>query len=234
MSARLPLPRVWIARRFWIVGALVCTLIAAPLLVQREDASASGPVIAVIGDSISARYDDSPGSDRQAWWSVVGRNYGAHVTTFAESGSGYVRNGHACTGTRFADRLTDVARAEPTIVIVEGGRNDWAFCKDGGFALTTDALLRKSVDEFFTKLKRAVASGTTIIVLGPPWGSKQVEEQARVSAIIKQAARRHDLTFIATDGVFTGDRTLDGIHPNRAGSMALGKTVIQALGPKLT
>lgn len=204
-----------------------------PVLAQRDGASASGPVIAVIGDSISARYDDSPGSDKQAWWSVVGRHYGAHVETFAESGSGYVRNGHACTGTRFIDRLDEVADAEPTIVIVEGGRNDWAFCTDGGFALTTDALVKSSVEVFFTKLKQVIAPGTTIVVLGPPWGSEQAEMQARVSGIIEEAARRHQLRFISTEGVFIGDRTLDGIHPNHAGSMALGNTVVMALGPKL-
>lgn len=227
MAARLPLPRVW------IVLSLLCILVTAPFLLQRGGASASGPVIAIIGDSISARYDDSPGSQMQAWWSVMGRHYGAHVNIFAESGSGYVRNGHACSGTRFVDRLDDVAATEPTIVIIEGGRNDWAYCKGDGVALTTDALVTSSVDDFFTKLKQAVVPGTTIIVLGPPWGPEQPEEQARVSAIVETAALRHRLRFIATDGVFDGDRTIDGIHPNRAGSTALGNTVVKALGPDL-
>ncbi|MDQ3157742.1 MAG: SGNH/GDSL hydrolase family protein [Actinomycetota bacterium] len=228
MSARLPLPRVW------IVIVLLCTLLLAPLVLQRVTASASGPGIAVIGDSISARYNDDPGSDQQAWWSVVGRHYEAPVTIFAESGSGYVRPGGLCDGTRFGDRVADVAKSAPRIVIVEGGRNDWAFCTAGHrLAQASNARVKVSVDRFLTKLQRALAPNTTIYVLGPPWGTVSASQRSRVTAIIRSSAQRHHMRFIDTHGVFDGGGTIDGTHPNRAGSMALGTRVVDAIGARL-
>lgn len=239
MSARLPFHLDWPFRRvrplprLWIVIVLVCTLLIAPLVLQRVTASASGPGIAVIGDSISARYDDDPGSTDQAWWSVVGRHYGAPVSVFAESGSGYARAGHHCSGTRFADRLAAVAKATPTAVIVEGGRNDWAFCTGDSFPETTDAMVRTAVDRFLTRLQVAVDPRTKIIVLGPPWGPANASQQSRITSIIKASANRHQMMFIDTQGVFEDGRTVDGTHPDLAGSLALGNTVIKAIGPQL-
>ena len=77
--------------RLWLMVALFCVIVLAPLTVQRVKASAGGPTVAVIGDSITARYHDQPGDARPGWWSVVGRNYRVHVTTSAPSGSGFVR-----------------------------------------------------------------------------------------------------------------------------------------------
>lgn len=227
MTARLPVLRVW------IVIALVCTLLLAPLVLQRVTASASGAGIVVIGDSISERYNDDPGSAEQAWWSVVGRHYEATVTTFAESGSGFVRLGHRCTGTRFRDRLAEVAKSAPKIVIVEGGRNDSAFCKRETLAESSNAMVRVAVDRFLTNLQNALDPNTTIYVLGPPWGSLNASERSRITSIIKSSAQRHHMRFIDTRGVFNGNRTIDGIHPNRAGSVALGNRVIKGIGPRL-
>ena len=227
MSARLPLPRVW------IVVVLLCTLLAAPLVMQRETASASGPRIAVIGDSISARYNDRQGSAQQAWWSVVGRRYQAPVTVFAESGSGYVRPGGLCNGTRFRDRVADAVKSSPTVVIVEGGRNDWAYCAGRQVTQASDARVKSAVDRFLTKLQRALDPKTTIYVLGPPWGTVSATQKNRVTSIIKSSTQRHHMRFIDTTGVFNGDRTIDGTHPNRAGSMALGNRVVARIGLRL-
>ncbi|MGZ5368874.1 SGNH/GDSL hydrolase family protein [Aeromicrobium sp.] len=227
MSARLPLPRVW------ILTAMMCAFLVAPLVFQGGTASASGPSIAVIGDSISARYNDDPGSARQAWWSVVGRHYEAPVTIFAESGSGYVRPGGLCDGTRFGDRLADVVESDPQVVIVEGGRNDWAYCNDLEITQASNASLKASVDRFLTELQRSLDPRTTIYVLGPPWGTVNASEQSRVTSIIESSARRHYMRFIDTQGVFDGARTIDGTHPNRAGSLALGDRVVEGIGSQL-
>jgi len=227
MTARLPVLRVW------IVIALVCALLLAPLVLQRVTASASGAGIVVIGDSISDRYNDDPGGAEQAWWSVVGRHYEATVTTFAESGSGFVRLGNRCTGTHFGHRLADVAKSSPKVVIVEGGRNDWSFCHRDAIAQTSNAMVKTSVDRFLTNLQNALDPNTTIYVLGPPWGSVNASEQSRITSIIKSSAQRHHMKFIDTRGVFNGNRTIDGTHPNRNGSMALGNRVIKGIGPQL-
>lgn len=239
MSALPPFQLDWHFRgvrplsRVWIVIALVCTLLTAPLALQRVTASASGPGIVVIGDSISARYNDDPGSSDQAWWSVVGRHYGASVAVFAESGSGYSRAGRHCTGTRFVDRLAAVDEATPKVVIVEGGRNDWAFCTGGSYSETTDTMVRTAVDRFLTTLQVTVDPQTKIIVLGPPWGPSNASQQRRITSIIKASADRHQVMFIDTQGVFEGGHTVDGTHPDLAGSLELGKRVIDAMGAHL-
>lgn len=227
MAARFPVPRMW------IVFALVCTLLIAPLALLRVTASASGPGIVVIGDSITARYDNDPGSDTQGWWSIVGRHYGAHVTTFAQSGSGYGRPGLRCSGTRFVDRLGDVTKSAPKVVIVEGGRNDWSFCTGNALSETTDAMVKVAVDGFLTRLRKALAPHTPIYVLGPPWGHADALQRSRITSIIEASAKSHHMRFIDTQAVFDGGRTVDGIHPNREGSVALGQRVIKAIGPQL-
>jgi len=212
---------------------LCCVLLVAPTVLQRVTASASNPGISVIGDSISARYNDDPRSAQQAWWSVVGRHYEAPVTIFAESGSGYVRPGSLCTGTRFGDRVADVAKTAPRIVIVEGGRNDWAYCAGQGIFRASDTRVKAAVDHFLSKLQRALDSSTTIYVLGPPWGTTGAAERNRLTSIIRASARSHHMFFIDTRGVFDGGRTVDGTHPNRAGSKALGDRVIEGIGAEL-
>ncbi len=82
--------------------------------------------IVVVGDSITARYNDKPGDAMQGWWSIVGRHYDAKVTTYAQSGSGYLRPGQLCTGNRFIDRQQAFTGEAPSLFIIEGGRNDWA------------------------------------------------------------------------------------------------------------
>ncbi|MEO6472231.1 MAG: SGNH/GDSL hydrolase family protein [Aeromicrobium sp.] len=227
LRLRFPVPRMW------LMVALFCVIVLAPLAVQRVKASAGGPTVAVIGDSITARYNDEPGDASQGWWSVVGRHYGVHVETYAQSGSGFVRPGLECVGDRFGDRLANLKRHPPRIVFVEGGRNDWAMCSGHSLALTTNSQLRIAVDRFLTNLKGAVRPQTLIYVLGPPWGPTNAGQRGRVTAIIKSSAYRHHVHFIDTAGVFPASNVIDGIHPNRAGSVALGERVIDTIGPKL-
>lgn len=228
MKTRSPVSRV----RF--VVALLGFILVAPFFpAERVSASATAPRVAVIGDSITARYNDKAGNAKQAWWSIVGRNYGARMTIYAQSGSGFQRPGLRCTGNRFPDRLAALKKLPPKIVIVEGGRNDWARCTDHGMERTSNKRVKKAVDSFLTKLKKAVPPQTKIYVLGPPWGSKDTAHRGRITRIVKASAKKHHMTFIDTAGVFNKRRVVDGIHPNRAGSVALGKLVIRAIGPTL-
>ncbi len=227
MNARLPLPRVW------ILITLVCALLTVPLAFERVSASADSGRVAVIGDSITARYNDHPGNAKQGWWSFVGRKYHVEVKTFAQSGSGYVRQGNSCTGNRFGDRLAAVKTYKPTVVFVEGGRNDWAYCTNGKFRRASNALIKKSVDSFLTELTESVPAGTKIYVLGPPWGPTGLDQRERVTAIVKASARAHRMSYVSTRGTFSNAHVVDGIHPNRAGSLMLSHKVIKVIGPKL-
>ncbi|MCW2788372.1 MAG: hypothetical protein JWQ91_2505 [Aeromicrobium sp.] len=225
------------ATRRSVAIALVIATIVAPFMAwqgaqggEKEALSALAPQgIVVVGDSISARYDDEVGGEDQAWWSITGRRFNANVTTYAQSGSGYLRPGRRCTGDRFIDRTPAYAGDAPSILIVEGGRNDWSRCDDGLFVPSTDAEVQHAVDTYLDVLQGWLPRSTRIIVLGPPWGPFDPENGQRVTAIIEAEAKAHGLQFISTTGALTASRVVDGIHPNRAGSVAIARKVIAAL-----
>lgn len=231
------MPRPRFTTRTPITIGLALALAIGPFLLwqgaqggQAHPASTLAPQgITVVGDSITARYNDSPGNEHQGWWSIVGRTFGADVTTYAQSGSGYLRPGRRCTGDRFIDRTDAYSGDAPSILIVEGGRNDWASCVGGRFRPASSALLEHAVSTYLTTLQTHLPSSTRIIVLGPPWGPFQPKDGRRITTVIRSQAEAHNLQFIDLSGTLTADRVIDGIHPNRAGSAAIARRVVSAL-----
>lgn len=225
------------ATRRSVVIAFVLALVVGPFVAwqgaqgdQTREVSALAPHgIVVVGDSITARYDDEPGDARQGWWSVTARHFRADVRTYGQSGSGYLRPGLLCTGNRFIDRSPAFTGKAPSLFIVEGGRNDWARCVDGVFVPSTDAEVRHAVDTYLDVLQTYLPRSTRIIVLGPPWGPLDRPNGRRITAIVRAEAHAHGIEFISTAGALTPDRVLDGIHPNRDGSLAIARRVIRAL-----
>ncbi|TXL62029.1 SGNH/GDSL hydrolase family protein [Aeromicrobium terrae] len=186
--------------------------------------------IVVVGDSITARYNDEPGDAEQGWWSIVGRHFGAHVTTYAQSGSGYLRQGKQCSGDRFIDRPQAFRHTAPSLFIVEGGRNDWSICLEGQHVPATDQQIAEAVDHYLDVLQRQLPRSTRIVVLGPPWGPESPWDGKRVTSIVHTAAQRHGLKYVSTTGTLDDPaRVVDGVHPNRDGSTALAERVISAL-----
>lgn len=229
----------WTGRRAPILIALVLVTFVAPFLAwqsaqggERRVPSTLAPHgIVVVGDSITARYNDTPGDPNQGWWSIVGHRYHADVTTFAQSGSGYLRPGRQCTGNRFIDRQEAFTSRAPSLFIIEGGRNDWSTCDHGFYVPASDAVIAHAVDRYLTTLQTFLPRSTRIIVLGPPWGPLDPPDGVRVTRIIHAAAIQHHVQFISTTGALTSGRVVDGIHPNLIGSQAIAKRVIHALGP---
>ncbi|MGA8987035.1 SGNH/GDSL hydrolase family protein [Aeromicrobium sp.] len=185
--------------------------------------------IVVVGDSITARYNDKPGDARQSWWSITADQVDADVTTFAQSGSGYLRPGEACTGDRFIDRTLAYVGPAPSVFIVEGGRNDWSVCRGSRQVTAPDPQINHAVDRYLDTLQTYLPSRTRIIILGPPWGPLDPTNGLRVTSIIQSQARSHGLQFVSMRGALTGERVVDGVHPNRAGSLAIARRVIHAL-----
>lgn len=220
--------------RILVVVATTVALLAAWQSARGgEQPTASGPFqhgIVVVGDSITAEYNDEPGHPREAWWSMVGRHFGAHVTTHAQSGSGYLRQGLSCNGDRFIDRPEAFRDTAPSLFIVEGGRNDWASCIEGRHVEAPDADIARAVNRYFDVIQANLPPSTRIVVLGPPWGTLDQLARQRLTAIVFEAAKAHDLQYVSTMGTLDRrERVLDGVHPNRAGSRALADRVIAAL-----
>ncbi|CAN5339314.1 hypothetical protein BH09ACT10_BH09ACT10_15920 [soil metagenome] len=205
-----------------------------PLVLQRVSASSGGPTITVVGDSITASYNDHAGDERQGWWSMVGRRYSADVTTYAEPGSGYLRRGNDCRGTRFYERPLALLTRSPDVMIIEGGRNDWLDCRRGNYVISSTREVRRAVDRYLDDVRMLVKSSTRIIVLGPVWGPRDAGHEARIRAIVERAAAAHGMEFVDTSNVLNPSRVLDGTHPNRAGSKALAQRVMAAIGLQLT
>jgi lysophospholipase L1-like esterase len=221
-------------QRIGVVAVITLALLMAWQRAQGgEQQVASGPFnhgIVVVGDSITARYNDQPGDQFQAWWSIVGRHFGARVTTHAQSGSGYLRQGLECSGNRFIDRPEAFRKAAPSVFIVEGGRNDWSSCIEGVHVESTNHQVSQAVNHYLDVLQASLPHTTRIIVLGPPWGPIFEDGRQRVTAIIRAAAHRHGVMFVNTDGTLDRlSRVVDGVHPNLAGSTALADRVITAL-----
>jgi lysophospholipase L1-like esterase len=198
-----------------------------------EQPTASGPFkhgIVIVGDSITAEYNDDKGDDMQGWWSMVGRHFGAHVTTHAQTGSGYVRQGLECNGNRFIDRPDAFRDTAPSLFIVEGGRNDWASCIEGQHVEAPNAEIASAVNHYLDVLQGDLPRSTRIVVLGPPWGTLDQLGRRRLTAIVYAAAKAHHVQYVSTMGTLDRrSRVLDGVHPNRTGSRALADRVIAAL-----
>ena len=210
-----------------IGSALICSVLVAQSADGSESIAPQG--VLVVGDSITASYDALPGSPTEGWWSIVGRHYGVDVHPAAEAGSGYQRPGARCTGTTFEDRPGLWELPPPSLVIVEGGRNDWARCVDGELVPTSAVRLADAVDAFLTRLA-ATWPDATVVVLAPPWGPLQAELTDRVARTIGAVAGRRGLTYVSMDGVLPAAHVVDGVHPNRTGSTAIAERVIAALG----
>lgn len=198
-----------------------------------EQPDPAGPFsrgIVVVGDSITAEYNDDAGDELEGWWSMVGRHFGAHVTTHAQTGSGYLRQGLACNGNRFLDRPEAFRDTAPSLFLVEGGRNDWASCIEGHHVEASGPEIARAVDHYLDVLQANLPRTTRIVVLGPPWGTLDQVSRRKLTAIVYRAARSHGVQYVSTMGTLDRrERLLDGVHPNRAGSRALADRVIAAL-----
>ncbi len=229
--------RSWRSRHGAVVTVLLALAIAVvPFLIwQGADGgptfeTRSADDIVVVGDSITARYDDVAGSPDQGWWSFVGRHARARVDTYAQSGSGYLRPGARCSGTTFAERTAAFDRPAPAMFIIEGGRNDWAACRDGQVTPATNAEIVAAVRGYLRLVDDTLPPSTRVIVMGPPWGPLQPVERVLVTNIVRQGADRYGFEFIDTAGTLPAEHVLDGVHPNRAGNIAIARRVISSLG----
>ncbi|MEG9226663.1 SGNH/GDSL hydrolase family protein [Aeromicrobium sp. Sec7.5] len=220
-----------VRRRWWLPGALVLAVALGLVVVEPgSDGARAGDQrsMVVVGDSISASYDDEPGSPLQAWWSLVARELGYTPTVLAEAGSGYQRPGAGCSGTAFGDRPGVFDQPPPDLVLVEGGRNDWARCDGTDLVEVDPEAVLAAADEFLGRLTRAYPDAR-VVVLAPPWGPLHQQYVDGVTDAIETAAERHDCDFVRMDGVLPAARTTDGAHPDIAGSAAIADTVVQAL-----
>lgn len=203
----------------------------------------------VVGDSISAgpRYGATGDPTRfTAWWAHVLDDLGPGwtYTISAQAGSGMLNRGNLrpgdlteldqtngrCNGTTFGERLDRVVEARPTLLIVEGGRNDFKKCVDGAIRRSTEAETVTAITQYLGDLGGAADSiglpRRSVYVMAP-WGVTFEQQRDVVTYALEQRARAEGFVYVPLP-VFAQRETIDGTHPTDAGSRRLAAHVLAA------
>lgn len=202
------------------------TLVAALLLPLSTYAAPTrpvpaAPVIDCFGDSITAGYRLEPG---HAWPDALQSDLDQRGYHYKIVNSGVSGN----TSKDGVDRLKDVLRLHPAIVIVEFGGND-------GLRGLPIADTRRNLDTIVATL---LHSGSKVILAGitlpPNYGSDYIKPFDETYHLI--AAKYHlPLLPMLYANIYTvpGAIQEDGIHPTAKGSQLLAENFLPLLQPLL-
>jgi acyl-CoA thioesterase-1 len=178
-------------------------------------------VIVAFGDSLTAGFGAEPGNSFPDYlqkeldqsglrWRVVNAGVSGDTTTDG------------------VNRLDEVLRAEPRIVIVEFGGNDGL----RGLPIETT---HANLEQIVTTLR---GSGATVVLAGmtlpPNYGPDYIRE---FETIYQDLAAKYKLTRIPflLEGVATRPQLMqrDGLHPTAQGNAIVAQTVLRSLTPLL-
>ncbi|MBJ7323337.1 MAG: SGNH/GDSL hydrolase family protein [Rhodococcus sp.] len=191
---------------------------APPAAAQALSIPDSVPVVAFLGDSYSKGIGAS--SNGQRWTTLVSAAMGWSELNLAEGGSGYTTS-YLGQKTDYGIKLDVVAAAQPDVVVVSGGRNDY----EAGTASVTGAV----ASSLFAAIK-AAAPNTEVIVTSPIWDS--TEPPADFPTLIdgvKAATASAEARYLDIGEPLAGRQDMidpDGLHPNDAGHRAIAETVL--------
>ncbi|WP_345761505.1 SGNH/GDSL hydrolase family protein [Diaminobutyricibacter sp. McL0608] len=188
------------------------------IVAHTTEASATGPTVVAIGDSIMEGHGLHPG---QAWPALLAQEYGWRLTNLASDGSGFVTPGD--NGDTFADQVAVAARLNPSIVFVSGSSNDLG-SDDTMIAGETAATIRA----LHAALPRA-----EILAVSPVWNDKNVPPQLDdidldvVRAVSAVGGRALDIgqPLFGKPALMQSD----DVHPTPAGQQVIAAAVSKAL-----
>jgi len=185
----------------------------------------------IVGDSITAWYDDTVGSDDRGWWSFLSRANDYVPMTNAYGGSGFLSQSTYCTYPNFRNRINAIRTADAqqhiTRLIIEGGRNDWRNCEGVRYS---EAAQEKYIGEYMAEIKAIKAElGIPRVHAVLPWGPNMQAEKNQIYPIVQAAAHANGITFKLIN--LTQDQTLDGTHPNLAGNLYISRTLDEIYFP---
>ncbi|QII08110.1 SGNH/GDSL hydrolase family protein [Rhodococcoides fascians A25f] len=182
----------------------------------------SVPVVAFLGDSYSKGIGASTNGKR--WTTLVSAAMGWSELNLAEGGSGYTTT-YLGQKTDYSIKLDVIAAAQPDIVVVSGGRNDY----EAGTSSVTGAVALS----LFEAIKVA-APYAELMVTSPIWDS--TEPPAEFTTLIdgvETAAERADVRYLDIDEPLADHPNMiapDGLHPNNVGHREIAKVVVNGLG----
>lgn len=193
---------------------------AAPTIVSRvTDASADGPVVVAIGDSIMEGHGLDP---TQAWPALLAGEDDWRLTNLASDGSGFVTVGE--NGDTFADQVHAAVSLRPSVVIVSGSSNDLG---------ESDAAIARATDSALSAL-RAALPHAEIIAVSPVWNDTAEPDQLRtIDQDVVKTAASIGAVDLDIGQPLDGQRGLvqsDDVHPTAEGQVAIAAAVARALG----
>ncbi|MET0448551.1 MAG: SGNH/GDSL hydrolase family protein [Aeromicrobium sp.] len=213
-------------------AVMLSTLAVAAPAAAADPAPAEGPTITVVGDSITSWFRDEPGSVSQGWWSMMARDLGASIRTYAEAGSGMNIRGNNCHGTTFGQRLRSLETVD--YLIIQGGRNDMSTCDPNGLKKPLSPAKQKAgIKRYLARLgDRVDALGIprSHVLVVSPWGKSDRKRGYKIQAYMRKFSNRNHegFTFVETK-TLPNRLTFDHKHPNRDGNLYLARVMRRAI-----
>ena len=204
----------------WQIGSSSDTSHALPSTSSRPIPE-SVPVVAFLGDSYSKGIGASSNGSR--WTTLVSAAMGWSELNLAEGGSGYTTT-HLGQKTDYSIKLDVIAAAQPDIVVLSGGRNDY----EAGATNITGAV----AVSLFASIK-LIAPDAELLVTSPIWDSG--EPPAAFTTLVegvKAAATQTEAQYIDIAEPLSGHSDMigpDGLHPNDAGHQAIARAAVIAI-----
>jgi acyl-CoA thioesterase-1 len=202
-------------------AVLLVLALVAPVAVARPAPARAEPVVAALGDSLTAGFGVAAD---EAWPARVEARLRAEGYAYRVVNAG-VSGDTSAGGLR---RLDWVLRAAPEVVVVALGAND-------GLRGQDPKALRENLDLIVRRLRQA---GARVLLAGmrvpPNYGAAYAREFA---AVFPDVARRHGAALMPflLDGVAADPRLnqADGLHPTAAGHQAIADRLWPHLRPLL-
>lgn len=178
--------------------------------------------VAVIGDSYTA-CSDMGGCGQSNYTRKLARDLQLDLQTFAVGGTGYVNNSGGKT--TFGDRVGDVVKFKPDVVIVEGGRNDAALLQQ----------LPAAASETLGRIKSQIPAAK-LVVVGPIRTESSIAGESFAHDAVIAAAQSVGADVIVdpvADGWFAGGDAkyigADKTHPTDAGHAYMAERLESSL-----
>lgn len=188
----------------------------------QADSAGSEPVLAVLGASFAAGVGAA--GPHGGWPYLLGRAEGWRVVVSADPGAGFVNPGahHLGPFSHLLGRL-DLARLNPSMVIVQGGYNDVG---------RSPVAVTAQVASLFGSLRREAPHARLGLVSDFSVGAGPTPAAIAMDRTIVAAARAADRGILVFDPLaehWVFPRIRDGLHPSPAGHAWIAARIAQDL-----
>ncbi|WP_037158573.1 SGNH/GDSL hydrolase family protein [Rhodococcoides fascians] len=186
------------------------------------DVPTSVPVVAFIGDSYSQGIGASSAGTR--WTTLASAALGWSEMNLAVGGTGYTTS-YLGQPTDYATKVESVRAAQPDIIVVSGGRNDYLTSSPPEIGTAAAALYGQL---------RSTVPDAELVVVTPIWEATDIPaEFTEIIDSIRRAAEGASVKYLDIGEPLSGHPDLvvaDGLHPNDAGHHKIAEHVVAVVG----